>query len=190
MWLEPEDERWLRFLSELDARHTGATDLNGRPWAEHFRRVALRLRLRYPQPNRDQLEAALLHDALMTGGGGRERMEALGLSEGAMEIVRITTPPPNADYYRDFRAVTPEDDAGYLTYMRGLVGSGNLAAVEMKLADVYDTIDQMRVRCDPQIISQVPNRYEPSRSILEDGLDRLHGAAATGLGGLSRDRLA
>ena len=114
MWLEPDDERWHDILSELETRHSGATDLNGRPWAEHFRRVALRLRLRYPKQNREQLEAALLHDALMTGGGGRERMEAVGLSNAAMEIVRVTTPPPNADYYRDYHAVTPEDDAGYL----------------------------------------------------------------------------
>lgn len=178
MWLEPRDDRWQRLLAELDARHAGAVDLNGRPWAEHFRRVALRLCLRYPQPHRDQLEAALLHDALMTGGGGRERMEALGLTAGAMEIVRVTTPPPNADYYRDFRAVTAADDAGYLDYVRGLVASGNVAAVEMKLADVCDTIDQMRVRRDPQIIGQVPNRYEPSRAILESGLEALLGPAS------------
>ena len=179
MWLEPDDERWLHLLAELDTRHAGATDLNGRPWAEHFRRVALRLCLRYPEPDRDQLEAALLHDALMTGGGGRERMEALGLSEAAMEIVRVTTPPPNADYYRDFRAVTAEDDAGYLAYVRGLIASGNIAAVEMKLADVCDTIDQMQVRRDPQIIAQVPNRYEPSRAMLEGGLDLLRNPVAT-----------
>jgi ethanolamine utilization microcompartment shell protein EutS len=177
MWLEPEDARWRRLLDDLETHHAGAKDLNGRPWAEHFRRVAMRLCLRKPQPGRDQLEAALLHDALMTGGGGRERMERLGLSEAAMEIVRVTTPPPNADYYRDFRAVTAEDDAGYLTYIRGLVASGNIAAVEMKLVDVCDTIDQMRVRRDPAIIAQVPNRYEPSRSLLEEGLDRLLGAA-------------
>jgi len=176
MWLEPEDDRWQRILSELDTRHAGATDLNDRPWAEHFRRVALRLALRYPQPDRDQLEAALLHDALMTGGGGYERMKALGLSDVAMEIVRVTTPPPNADYYRDFRAVTDEDDAGYLDYVRGLVASGNLTAVEMKLADVCDTIDQMRVLRDPQISPQVPKRYEPSRALLEDGIDRLRGS--------------
>jgi ethanolamine utilization microcompartment shell protein EutS len=173
MWLEPEDERWQRLLADLETRHAGATDLNGRPWADHFRRVALRLCLRYPQPGRDQLEAALLHDALMAGGGGRERMEALGLSETAMEIVRVTTPPPNADYYRNYRAVTAADDAGYLEYVRGLVASGNVAGVEMKLADVCDTIDQMRVLRDPKIIAQVPHRYEPSRAILEDGLDRL-----------------
>ena len=175
MWLEPEDERWQRLVAEIDARHAGATDLTGRPWAEHFRRVALRLCLRYPDPDRDQLEAALLHDALMTGGGGRERMAALGLSEAAMEIVRVTTPPPNADYYRDYHAVTAEDDAGYLDYIRGLVASGNTAAIEMKLADVCDTIDQMRVARDPRIIAQVPNRYEPSRAILEDVLDRPEG---------------
>ena len=172
MWLEPEDERWRGLIAELEERHAGATDLNGRPWAEHFRRVALRLCLRYPKPNRDQLEAALLHDALMTGGGGRELMEALGLSEIAIEIVRVTTPPPNADYYRDFKAVTPEDDRGYLDYVRGLVASGNLAAIEMKLADVCDTIDQMRVLQDPQISQQVPNRYEPSRALLEQGLNK------------------
>ncbi len=171
MWLEPEDERWRHLIAELEERHIGATDLNGRPWAEHFRRVALRLGLRYPRPDRDQLEAALLHDALMTGGGGRERMQGLGLSEDAMEIVRVTTPPPNADYYRDFRAVTPEDDHGYLDYVRGLVASGNVAAIAMKLADVCDTIDQMRVLQDPQISPQVPNRYEPSRALLEEGLN-------------------
>lgn len=177
MWLEPEDERWRSLIAELEERHDGATDLTGRPWAEHFRRVATRLCLRYPKPDRDQLEAALLHDALMAGGGGRERMETLGLSDAAMEIVRVTTPPPNADYYRDYHAVTAEDDAGYLDYVRGLVGSGNVAAIEMKLADVCDTIDQMRVRRDPAIITQVPNRYEPSRALLEDGLNKLYGDA-------------
>ncbi len=172
MWLEPEDDRWRGLIAELEERHSGAKDLNGRPWAEHFRRVALRLCLRYPQPNRDQLEAALIHDALMTGGGGRERMEALQLSQAAIEIVRVTTPPPNADYYRDFKAVTPGDDQGYLDYVRGLVASGNLAAIEMKLADVCDTIDQMRVLQDSQISQQVPNRYEPSRALLEQGLNK------------------
>jgi hypothetical protein len=112
----------------------------------------------------------------MTGGGGRQRMMALGLSEAAMEIVRVTTPPPNADYYRDYHAVTAQDDAGYLEYVRGLVASGNVAAVAMKLADVCDTIDQMRVRRDPAIAGQVPNRYEPSRTLLEEGLDQLLGS--------------
>jgi ethanolamine utilization microcompartment shell protein EutS len=176
MWLEPDDRRWQRLVAELDSFHAGATDLNGRPWAEHFRRVALRLCLRYPRPDRDSLEAALLHDALMARGGGHERMEALGLSGAAIEIVQVTTPPPNADYYRDFRAVTPADDAGYLDYVHGLVASGNVAAVEMKLADVCDTIDQMRVLRDPAIGMQVPNRYEPSRAILESGLEKLYGA--------------
>jgi hypothetical protein len=173
MLLEPRDERWRGLVTEIEARHAGATDLNGRPWSEHFRRVAVRLCLRYPSPNRDQLEAALLHDALMTGGGGEKRMTALGLSNAAMEIVRVTTPPPNADYYRDYNAVTAQDDAGYLGYVAGLVESGNVAAIQMKLADVCDTIDQMRVLADPVIGRQVPNRYEPSRALLEDGLQNL-----------------
>lgn len=177
MRLEPDDAGWRRMIAELGARHAGAADLTGRPWAEHFRRVAVRLSLRYPVPDRDQLEAAMLHDALMAGGGGRERMQALGLSETAMEIVRVTTPPPNADFYRDFRAVTAEDDAGYLAYVRSLVDSGNVAAIEMKLADICDTIDQMRVQRDPVISRQVPNRYEPSRTILENALGKVCGIA-------------
>ena len=173
MLLEPQDERWQQLVAEVEARHVGATDLNGRPWSSHFRRVAARLCLRYPSPSRDQLEAALLHDALMTGGGGMERMTALGLSTAAMEIVRVTTPPPNADYYRDYRAVTAEDDAGYLGYVANLVASGNVPAIQMKLADVCDTIDQMRVLSDPVIGRQIPNRYEPSRTLLEDGLENM-----------------
>lgn len=176
MWLEPDDDRWRRHIAELETFHAGATDLTGRPWSEHFRRVATRLCLRYPKPDRDQLEAALFHDALMARGGGLARLEALGLSPAAIEIVRVTTPPPNADYYRDFRAVTPEDDVGYLVYVRTLVGSGNIAAIEMKLADVCDTIDQMRVQRDPLIVPQVPNRYEPSRALLESGLEALYRA--------------
>jgi len=177
MQLEPVDDRWRELVDEISTRHSGITDLNGRPWAEHFRRVAVRLCLRYPKPGRDQLEAALLHDALMSGGGGVDRMKALALSEAAIEIVRVTTPPSNADYYRDYKAVTPEDDAGYLAYVSGLVESGNVAGIQMKLADVCDTIDQMRALSDPAIIQQVPNRYEPSRTLLEDGLVRWGGSA-------------
>jgi hypothetical protein len=178
MLLEPQDGRWRDLVDEVEARHAGATDLNGRPWAEHFRRVAVRLCLRYPSPDRDQLEAALLHDALMTGGGGMERMIVLGLSDAAMEIVRVTTPPPNADFYRDYKAVTAHDDAGYLGYVSGLVESGNVLAIAMKLADVCDTIDQMRVMNDPVIGRQIPNRYEPSRALLEAGLENLGKAAS------------
>lgn len=173
MQLEPQDSRWSQLVAEVEARHAGATDLNGRPWSDHFRRVAARLCLRYPSPGRDQLEAALLHDALMAGGGGMERLQKLGLSEAAIEIVRVTTPPPNADYYRDYRAVTPDDDAGYLGYVAGLIASENIPAIQMKLADICDTIDQMRVLSDSAIAGQVPNRYEPSRTLLENGLEAL-----------------
>lgn len=171
MLLEPQDDRWQELLAELNARHAGATDLNGRPWAEHFRRVSVRVCLRYGPQDRDQLEAALLHDALMTGGGGNERMRALGLSDAAIEIVRVTTPPPAADFYRDLTAVTAEDDKGYLEYVKGLVESRNIPAIQMKLADVCDTIDQIRALDSPSFALQVPNRYEPSRTLLERGLD-------------------
>ena len=65
----------------------------------------------------------------------------------------------------------PEDDNGYLVNVRGLVACGNQVAIEMKLADVCDMIDHLRVLQDLQISQQVPNRYEASRAVLEQGLN-------------------
>jgi hypothetical protein len=168
------DAPWYRhLLSVVNRQQAGITDKIGRPWAQHFERVALRVIFRNPVASRAQIEAALLHDAMMDRGGGHAMLAELGIGAEATEIITITTPPPNADYYRDFSQVGPVECALYLDFVRGLVATGNRPAIEMKLADICDTIDACRAGISPLLIDQYRNRYEPSRRLLEAALSPL-----------------
>jgi hypothetical protein len=170
MSLVPTHSWYLNILSAVEKQQAGITDRIGRPWAQHFERVTLRLIFRNPHATRAQIEAALLHDALMARGGGMEMLNSLGITEEAKQIIEVTTPPPNADYYRHFEEIGPIECALYLDYIRGLVASGNRAAIEMKLADITDTIDACRAGATDVLIDQYLNRYEPSRKLLEEAM--------------------
>jgi hypothetical protein len=170
MSLIPTDTWYLKLLAIVEKQQAGITDRIGRPWAQHFERVALRLIFRNPKASRAQIEAALLHDALMARGGGMEMLDAVGVSEEAKRIIEVTTPPPNADYYRHFETIGPAECTIYLGYVRTLVASGNRAAIEMKLADITDTIDACRAGATEVLVDQYRNRYEPSRQILEEAM--------------------
>jgi hypothetical protein len=170
MTLVPSEPWYTNIIAAVDQQQAGIKDHLGRPWAQHFERVALRLIFRKPDATRAHIEAALLHDAMMERGGGREMLEALGVSREACEIIEITTPPPNADYYRRFQDVGPAECAIYLDYVRKLCSSGNRVAIEMKLADITDTIETCRTGQTPLLIDQFVKRYEPSRKLLEQAL--------------------
>ena len=166
------DAPWYRaIVRAVEAQQDGVTDRLGRPWAQHFERVALRLIFRNPHATRAQIEAALLHDALMARGGGEAMLDQLGIGEDARGMIRLTTPPPDADFYRVFEAIGPAENAIYLDYVRGLVASGHRAALEMKLADIQDTIDACRTGASDVLIGQFRDRYEPSRLLLESALN-------------------
>jgi hypothetical protein len=170
MTLVPSAAWYAKIIAVVDQQQAGIRDHLGRPWAQHFERVALRLIFRKPDATRAHIEAALLHDAMMERGGGREMLDALEISREACDIIDITTPPPNADYYRRFQDVGPAECAIYLDYVRELCASGNRPAIEMKLADITDTIEACRTGRTPLLIDQFRNRYEPSRKLLEQAL--------------------
>jgi hypothetical protein len=170
MTLIPNGAWYTSILSAVEQQQAGITDHVGRPWAQHFERVALRVIFRNPKATRAQIEAALLHDAMMARGGGCEMLNALGVSAEACDMIDITTPPPNADYYRQFQNIGPAECAVYLDYIGRLCASGNRAAIEMKLADITDTIDACRAGRTPLLMDQYRNRYEPSRRLLEKAL--------------------
>lgn len=170
MSLVPDAPWYGALVRAVEQQQAGVVDRLGRPWAEHFQRVALRLIFRNPGATRAQIEAALLHDALMARGGGEAWLDGLGVGEEARAMIRITTPPPDADYYRVFEAIGPAENARYLDYVRGLAGSGHRGAIEMKLADVQDTIDACRTGATPVLVGQFHDRYEPSRLLLEAAL--------------------
>jgi len=170
MTLVPSASWYTDIIAAVDQQQAGIRDHLGRPWAQHFERVALRLIFRKPDATRAHIESALLHDAMMERGGGREMLNSLGISQEACEIIEITTPPPNADYYRRFRDVGPAECEIYLDYVHKLCASGNRAAIQMKLADITDTIEACRTGLTPLLIDQFVNRYEPSRKLLEQAL--------------------
>ena len=169
----PRDDWFWSLVAAVERQQAGVTDRIGRPWAQHFERVALRCLFRNPAASRAQLEAALLHDAFMDRGGGQTVLAGLGLGDAAIDIVRITTPPPDADFFRDFEAIGPAECARYLAYARHLAASGHREAIEMKLADVTDTIDACRAGATPVLVGQWRDRYEPTRQILEAALSTM-----------------
>ena len=173
MTLVPDAPWYRALLVAVQAQQAGVVDRVGRPWAQHFERVALRTLFRNPAAPRAQLEAALLHDALMDRGGGEAMLRSLEVGPEAVEMIRLTTPPPDADFFRDFEAIGSAECARYLDYVRELAGSGHRLAIEMKLADITDTIDACRTGATPVLIDQFRNRYEPSRRILEGVLSTL-----------------
>ncbi|GJD52948.1 hypothetical protein OPKNFCMD_5716 [Methylobacterium crusticola] len=170
MSVAPDAPWYWAILAAVEAQQAGVTDRLGRPWAQHFERVALRLIFRNPSATRAQIEAALLHDALMARGGGQALLDRLGVGSDARELIRLTTPPPDADYYRAFEEIGSRENAIYLDYVRGLIASGSKAAVEMKLADIQDTIDACRAGATDVLVGQFRDRYEPSRLLLEQAL--------------------
>ncbi len=168
------DAPWYRaILAAVEEQQAGVVDRLGRPWAQHFERVALRVLFRNPDASRAQVEAALLHDVLMDRGGGTQMLDHLGVGPDAREIIGVTTPPPDADYYRDFEAIGSRETAIYLEYVRALASGGNRAAIEMKLADIQDTIDACRAGATVVLVGQFRDRYEPSRLLLERALNPL-----------------
>ena len=173
MTLVPDAPWYRAILDAVAVQQAGITDRVGRPWAQHFERVALRVIFRNPGASRAQIEAALLHDAMMDRGGGRSMLETLGIADEAIGIIEITTPPADADYFRAFERIGPSECALYLDYVRGLVRSGRREAIEMKLADIQDTIDACRAALTPVLVDQYRNRYEPSRRLLEAALSPL-----------------
>ena len=170
MSLVPAADWYVTLLAAVQEQQAGVTDRIGRPWAQHFERVALRTLFRNPAAPQAQLEAALLHDAFMDRGGGLPMLTDLGVTHDAIEIIRLTTPPADADYYRAFEVIGPAECERYLDYVRRLVASGHRLAIEMKLADISDTIDACRAGATAVLVGQYTDRYEPSRRLLEAAL--------------------
>ena len=107
MTVVPTDPWYGRLLAAVQAQQDGVVDRVGRPWAQHFERVALRTLFRNPAAPRAQLEAALLHDAFMDRGGGDAMLASLGVGAEATTMIRITNPPARCRLLPRFRSDRP-----------------------------------------------------------------------------------
>ncbi len=145
--------RTLAFVME---RHAGKTDALGWPYYQHFERVAARLVRLYPKASRAQIEAALLHDALEPGGPGPVDLDGLELDPATAAIIR--------------RITLPTDDRDYLTYAAELAATGDVPAIEVKLADNLDATEYYGSRSDAKAQALAVERYDATRRILQSAL--------------------
>lgn len=177
MSIIPKDAWYHELVALIEREHEGEIDRIGRPWYQHFERVALRLVFRLPTATKAQIQAALMHDALMAGGKGKDFLRSLGVEEEAIDIVELITPPPHGDYFRALEAITPEDNAIYADYVERIVASGYEAALHVKLADFQDTCDLLNEARTPELKAQLRDRYEPARDRLLAVLEKTPPAA-------------
>ncbi len=151
------DQDWYRAaIALVRQRHGGKTDALGHPYHLHFERVADRLMRLFPRASRGQVEAALLHDALEPGAGTPLDIAAIGLDEEAVRIIRHIT--------------LPTDGRSYLQYVADLAATGDVAAVEVKLADNLDATEFYSTRTDAAAMALLADRYDPSRRLLQQAL--------------------
>jgi (p)ppGpp synthase/HD superfamily hydrolase len=156
-----KSEAWYqKTLAFVQKRHSGKVDKLGWPYYQHFERVADRLIRLFPQATPAQVQAALLHDALEPGECSIEDLQAESIAHEAIAIIQ--------------RISLPQDGRTYLEYVRDLVGSGDVAAVQVKLADNLDAVEFYSTRTDPESRHVLETRYEPSRKMLQDGLSAKH----------------
>jgi len=151
-----QDQPWyLAAMTFVRTRHNGRVDALGAPYYQHFERVAHRLMRLYPQATRGQIEAALLHD-MLEPDGQPEALDALHLDPEAVRILgRITL---------------PTDGRSYLQYAADLAASGDVAAIQVKLADNLDATEFYSTRSDAAAQKMVLDQYDPARRILQSGL--------------------
>jgi (p)ppGpp synthase/HD superfamily hydrolase len=152
-----KNEAWYQStLAFVQKRHRGKVDKLGWPYYQHFERVADRLIWLFPNATPAQVQAALLHDALEPEESSVEELKTEGIVPEAIAIIR--------------RISLPQDGRSYLEYVRDLVATGDVAAVQVKLADNLDAVEFYSTRTDQDSKHILETRYEPSRKMLQEAL--------------------
>jgi (p)ppGpp synthase/HD superfamily hydrolase len=148
---------WYRSALELvKERHTGKLDKLGWPKSEHFERVADRLVRLFPSATPAQIQAALLHDALEPGESSIAILRQRGIGEDTIAILE--------------KIKLPTDSRDYLQYIKDLVATGDISAIQVKLADNLDAFEFYSTRSDTESKQILQDRYEPARRMLQAGL--------------------
>lgn len=147
---------YARALALVHQRHAGQLDPAGLPKPEHFERVAARLVRLFPAATDAQLQAALLHDVFEPGGLERQHLLNAGIAHEALRIVE--------------RITLPGDGSDYLEYACGLAMGGDIAAIQVKLADNLDAVDLLLANGGPAARKLLQTCYWPSSAVLLNAL--------------------
>lgn len=154
-----KSEDWyIQTLGLVKQRHEGAQDRMGRPYYQHFERVADRLLQSVPEACRAQVQAALLHDAFEPGKSqvSADELRRAGIDEEAVRILQ--------------RITLPTDGRSYLQYIADLAASRDIAAIQVKLADNADAIANHTADGSEELKRTLEQTYLPSRRMLQQAL--------------------
>lgn len=141
--------------------HHGQIDKSGVPYFNHPVRVMLRLGPDAPAVER---HAALLHDVGEDCGVTTDILRDMGYDENVIAI---------------FELVTKKESETHRQYIYRIVGSGNVGAMLVKLADLYDNSSEVRREriTDPivreKVDSMIETRYKPAIRMMREVLGDL-----------------
>jgi (p)ppGpp synthase/HD superfamily hydrolase len=153
------EDWYVRTLDLVKQRHGGKLDRMGRPYHQHFERVADHLLQDVPEASRAQVQAALLHDAFEPGElqVSADELRHDGIDEDAVRIIE--------------RITLPTDGRSYLQYIADLATSRDVAAIQVKLADNADAIANHTADGSEESKRTLEQTYLPSRQTLLRALD-------------------
>lgn len=134
--------------------HDGQVDKSGVPYFNHPLRVMLRIG---PDASEAEHHAALLHDVMEDCGVSSDILRDLGYSDEVIEMVELVSRLDKSITYRQF--------------IYRIIGSGNIGAMRIKLADLYDNSSEVRRELLPpekrqEVESIINTRYKPAISML------------------------
>jgi (p)ppGpp synthase/HD superfamily hydrolase len=141
-------------IAFIEKAHEGQTDKGGKPY--HLHPIAVMWRL----PDGSSLEtklAALLHDVIEDTDWTAERLLAEGFPKDAVEAVQLVS--------RD-----RSDGLSYLEWVQTIADSGNIMAMQVKLADNEHNSDPKRIKQLPKEMRGIVKRYQKSKKILKEAL--------------------
>lgn len=150
MDISVENPRLEEAFTHMVALHGDQRDKSGVMYFYHPLRVMLRL-----GPNAPHVErcAAMLHDVIEDTETNFQDLEDLGYQDDVLDMVNL---------------LTRRDDESHSEYLTRIIASGNVGAMRVKLADLYDNADLTRANDCPfeeirhLILNMIEDRYVPA----------------------------
>ena len=140
--------------------HYEQVDKSGMSYHYHPIRVMVRLG---PDAQDSERHAALLHDVIEDTPITLDILRDLGYSEEVLEMVEL---------------LTRQKTETHRSYIFQLIGSGNIGAMRVKLADLYDNANVERaMRCEDEVVRKgilemIESRYKPAIRMMKEVLGK------------------
>lgn len=139
--------------------HGMQTDKAGKPYYLHLVRVARHLTRLFSSVTRVELHAVWLHDILEDTAVTESDLREMGYADEVIATVRALTKPTD-------RSVS------YTTWIDTLAKSGHAPAIRVKIADLSDNSDPVRLaQLHEAQAASLSKRYKKALRILQDAIN-------------------